>query len=78
MITEVGPSGEIIEPAECIGQFRNAIGAAVRDELNLAVPTLKDVPDKTKRTLWEKKLLVNFRFLEGSLARVKHVALKQM
>ena len=46
--------------------------------MNLAVPTWKDVPDKTKRTLWEKKLLVIFRFPEGSLARVKHAALKQM
>jgi len=39
VITEVGPAGEIIEPAECIGRFRNVIRAAVRDELNPAVPT---------------------------------------
>ena len=78
VITEVGPAEEIIEPAECIGRFRNVIRAAVRDELNPAVPTWKDVPEETKRTLWQKTLLVNFRFPEGSLAQVKHAALKQM
>jgi hypothetical protein len=78
VITEVGPAGEIIEPEATVGRFHNAIGAVVRDELNSAIPTWKEVPEETKRALWERKLLVNFRFPEGSLPWVKHAALKQM
>ena len=37
MITEVGPAGEILEPKELRGQFRNAIGTPVRDKLNPAI-----------------------------------------
>jgi hypothetical protein len=78
VITEVRPAREILEPANLRGQFRNAIGALVRDELNLAVPTWKDVLEETKISLWEKKLMVNFRFSEGTHEWVKHAALKQM
>ena len=46
--------------------------------MNQAVPTWKDISEEIKRILLEKKLLVNFRFPEGSLAQVKHAALKQM
>ena len=45
MITEVGPVGEILEPKELRGQFRNAIGALVRDKLNPAIPRYQ----RTKR-----------------------------
>ena len=38
VITEVGPAGEILEPKELRGRFRNAIGALVRDKLNPAIP----------------------------------------
>ena len=38
VITEVGPAGEVLEPKELRGRFRNAIRALVRDKLNLAIP----------------------------------------
>ena len=38
VITEVRPVGEILEPKELRGRFCNAIGALVRDKLNLAIP----------------------------------------
>ena len=38
VITEVGPAGEILEPKEFRGRFRNAIGDLVRDKLNPAIP----------------------------------------
>ena len=38
VITEVGPAGEILEPKELRGRFRNAIGALVRDKLNPTIP----------------------------------------
>ena len=38
VITEVGPAGEVLEPKELRGRFRNAIGALVRDKLNPAIP----------------------------------------
>ena len=72
MITEVRPVGEILEPKEFRGRFRNAIEALVRDKLNLAIPTWKDVPAKKKGELWDKKLKLNFRFLEGKHELVKN------
>ena len=71
MITEVGPAGEILEPKELRGQFRNAIGALVRDKLNLAIPNWKEVPVNKKNELWDRHLRVNFRFLEGKHELVK-------
>ena len=44
MITEVGPTGEILELKDLRGRFRNAIGALVRDKLNPAIPYWKEVP----------------------------------
>ena len=73
MITEVGPAGEILEPKELRGRFRNAIGALVRDKLNLAIPNWKEVPENIKNALWDRQLKVNFRFLEG-----KHELVKKM
>ena len=51
MITEVGPVGDILEPKEFKGRFRNAIGALVRDKLNPAIPNWKEVPEKRKDEL---------------------------
>ena len=48
MITEVGPAGEILEPKELRGRFRNAIGALVRDKLNPAIPNWKEVLENKK------------------------------
>ena len=71
MITEVGPAGEILEPKELRGRFRNAIGALVRDKLNPAIPNWKEVPENIKNALWDRQLKVNFRFLEGKHELVK-------
>ena len=54
MITEVGPSGEILEPKELRGRFRNAIEALVRDKLNPAIPNWKEVPENKKNELWDR------------------------
>ena len=54
MITEVGPAGEILEPKEFRGRFRNAIGALVRDKLNPAIPNWKEVPEKKNDELFDK------------------------
>ena len=54
MITEVGPAGEILEPKELRGRFRNAIGALVRDKLNPTIPNWKEVPEKKKDELWDR------------------------
>ena len=70
---EVRPAGEILEPKEFRGRFRNAIGALVRDKLNLAIPNWKEVPVNKKNELWDRHLRVNFRFLEG-----KHELVKKM
>ena len=48
MITEVGPAGEILEPKELRGKFRNAIRALVRDKLNPAIPNWKEVLEKKR------------------------------
>ena len=71
MITEVGLAGEILEPKEFRGRFRNAIGALVRDKLNLAIPNWKEVPEKKNDELWDKQLKLNFRFPEGKHELVK-------
>ena len=71
MITKVGPAGEILEPKELRGRFRNAIGALVRDKLNLAIPNWKEVLENTKNALWDRQLKLNFRFLEGKHELVK-------
>jgi hypothetical protein len=78
VVTEVGLIGEILQPVNVRGRLCNAIGALVRDELNPAVKTWKDVPAETKRYLWEGKLMVNFRFPEGTHELVKCHVLKQM
>ena len=62
---EVRPAGEILEPKEFRGQFRNEIGALVRDKLNPAIPNWKEVPENKKNELWDRQLMVNFRFSEG-------------
>ena len=72
MITEVGPAGEILEPKELRGKFRNAIGALVRDKLNPAIPNWKEVLENTKNALWDRQLKLNFRFLEGKHEYVKN------
>ena len=71
MIMEVGLAGEILEPKELRGQFRNAIGALVRDKLNPAIPNCKEVPENTKNALWDRQLKLNFRFPEGKHELVK-------
>ena len=71
MITEVEPAGEILEPKELRGKFRNAIGALVRDKLNPATPNWKEVPENTKNALWDRQLKLNFRFPEGTQKLVK-------
>ena len=71
MITEVGPAGEILEPKELRGRFRNAIGALVRDKLNPAIPNWKEVPENKKNELWDRQLKLNFRFPEGKHELVK-------
>jgi hypothetical protein len=38
VIIEVRPQGQILEPKKYIVRFHNAIGALVRDKLNLAIP----------------------------------------
>jgi len=75
---EVGPTGEILEPKEFRGRFRNAIGTQVRDQLNPAVPSWKDVPAKKKGELWDKKLKLNFTFSAGKHELVKLHAFKIM
>ena len=71
MITEVGTAGEILEPKEFRGRFRNAIGALVRDKLNPAILNWKEVPEKKKDELWDKQLKLNFRFPGGKQELVK-------
>jgi len=71
VITEVGPAGEILEPKELRGRFRNAIGALVRDKLNPAIPNWKEVPENKKDELWDRQLKLNFRFSEGKHELVK-------
>ena len=66
VITEIGPAGEILEPKEFRGWFRNAIETLVRDKLNLAIPNWKEVPEKKNDELWDKQLKLNFRFPEGN------------
>jgi hypothetical protein len=78
VITEVGPAGEILEPKAFRGRFCNAIGALVRDKLNPAIPNSKEVPEKKKLELWDKKLKLNFRFPEGKQELVKQNAFKIM
>ena len=78
MITEVRSAGEILEPKQFRGRFCNAIRALVRDQLNLAIPSRKDVPVKKKGELWDKKLKLNFRFLKGKHELVKLHAFKIM
>ena len=72
MITEVGPAGEILEPKEFRGRFRNAIGALVRDKLNPAISNWKEITEKKKDELWDKQLKLNFRFPEGKHELVKN------
>ena len=72
MITEVRPVGEILEPKEFRGRFRNAIGALVREKLSPAIPNWKEVPEKKKDELWDKHLKLNFRFPEGKQELVKN------
>ena len=72
MITEVGPAGEILEPKELRGQFRNAIEALVRDKLNPTIRNWKKVPEKKKDELWDKQLKLNFRFPEGKQELIKN------
>jgi hypothetical protein len=38
VITEVGPTGQILEPKVFRAKFRNAIGVLVRDKLNPTIP----------------------------------------
>ena len=71
MITEVGPAGEILEPKELRGKFRNAIGALVRGKLNPAIPNWKEIPENTKNAIWDRQLKINFRFPEGKHELVK-------
>ena len=71
VITEVRPTGEILEPKELRGRFRNATGALVRDKLNPAIPNWKEVPKNTKNALWDRQLKLNFRFPEGKHELVK-------
>ena len=71
MITEVGPAGEILEPKELRGRFRNAIGTLVRDKLNPAIPNRKVVLENKKNELWDRQLKLNFRFSEGKHELVK-------
>ena len=78
VITEVGPQGQILKPKEFRGRFHNAIGALVRDELNPAIHSWNDVPKKKKEDLWDEKVKLNFRFLEGKLELVKRHAFKIM
>jgi len=78
VIIEVSPAGEIREPKHLRGRFHNAIGALVRDQLNPTIISWKKVLEETKRDLWEKFLMVNFWFLEGSHQLVKRQALKIM
>ena len=54
VITKVRPAGEILEPKEFRGRFRNEIGALVRDKLNPAIPNWKEVPEKKKDELWDR------------------------
>jgi hypothetical protein len=72
VITEVGPAGEILEPKEFRGRFRNAIGALVRDKLNPAISNWKEVSENKKEELWDKQLKLNFRFPEGKHELVKN------
>ena len=72
MITEVRPAGEILEPKELRGRFRNAIGALVRDKLNPAIPNWKEVLENKKDELWDRQLKLNFRFPEGKHELVKN------
>ena len=78
VVTEVGPAGEIIEPKKIRARFRNAIGVLVREKLNPAIRTWKDVPILLKEDLWKEKLKINFRFPEGTHELVKCNAFKIM
>jgi hypothetical protein len=75
---EVGLAGEILEPMEFRGKFCNTIRALVRDQLNPAIPSWKDVLAKKKGELWDKKLKFNFRFPKGKHDLVKLHAFKIM
>jgi hypothetical protein len=58
--------------------FHNAIGALVRDKINPAIHNWKDYLEEKKREMWEQYLMLNFRFLDGTHALVKHHALQMM
>ena len=78
MITEVGPEGQIIKPEKYRSRFRNALGYLVRDNLNPAIPNWNSVPELKKKELWDTKVAINFRFLEGKSELVKSHAFKIM
>ena len=46
--------------------------------MNPVIPSWKDVPEKKKRELWDKKLKLNFRFPEVKHELVKLNAFKIM
>ena len=77
VITEVGPGGDIRKPEKMRARFRNSMGALVRDQLNPAIPSWPEIPDETKRGLWNK-LLVNFKFPSGTEKAVKRQAFRTM
>lgn len=77
VIREVGRLGEPLEPKHLRAKWRNAIGALVRDELNPAIPTWKEVPADTKKVLWDK-LMTNFRFPAETEEMVRRHAMKQI
>jgi hypothetical protein len=52
------------------------IGALVRDKLNPAIHSWKEVPEKKKGELWDNELKLNFIYPEGKQELVKHNAFK--
>jgi hypothetical protein len=57
MITEVRPQGQILEPKMYQARFHNAIGALVRDKLNLAICNWKDYLEEKKNEMWDEYLI---------------------
>jgi hypothetical protein len=56
--------GEPMEPKNVRAKFRYVIGALVKDQMNPAIPSWKQLPIGIKATLWAK-LASSFRLPSG-------------
>ena len=76
-VTEVGPKGEPLEPFVVRAKFRNAIGALVRQNMDITIDTWRNVPAGTKQRVWDEIVKI-FIFPPEEVNRAKEYALKQL